>query len=413
MTRAGKIAGERVAPSASAASRTSNDQLRRFNLSMLMQMLHRNGGCSRADLTRMTGLNRSTIAVLVAELVEAGLAYEGEPETVIGQVGRPSLRVHPQPRLAALTINPEVNSVAIGLIGLGGEIIRSIRFDSSRVPSPAEAVRISQSIVAGMRGEIEESYDLVGIGVAVPGLVNAASGRIVNAPQLKWKDVDLATPMSQAFRLPVYIANDASVGAIAENLFGAAIGARDLVFVDGNAAGIGGGVIIDGQPLRGTSGFAGELGHIMVNSAGVRCHCGRVGCLETEVNLDSLLALLGLSRADEHELDIELGVTRDAAVLDEVRRQLRFLSIALTNLVNIFDPEVVVLGGYLGALLTVSDERLGGALKLRSMSGHSRNVVLTRAKLRSRRVMIGAAELAFAPLLADPLAFRRDAEPSA
>ncbi|WP_167132480.1 ROK family protein [Paramicrobacterium chengjingii] len=405
MTRRDDVVSERVAPS--PGSRTSNDQLRRFNLSMLMQILHRNGGCSRAELTRRTGLNRSTIAVLVAELVEAGLAYEGEPETVVGQIGRPSLRVHPEPRMSAITVNPEHNSVAIGLIGLGGEIIRSVRFDSSRVPSPAEAVRVAHSIVEGMRGEIEQSYDLVGVGIAVPGLVSAATGRIVNAPQLRWNDVDLATPMAQAFQLPVFIANDATVGAIAENLFGAAKGAKDLVFVDGSGSGIGGGVIIDGQPLRGTSGFAGELGHIMVNSTGARCHCGRIGCLETEVNLERLLLLLGLTRADEHELDIELGVTRDHAVLEEVRRQLGFLSIALTNLVNIFDPEVVVLGGFLGALLTVSDERLGGELKLRSMSGHSRSVVLARARLRSRRVMIGAAELAFAPLLADPLAFRR------
>lgn len=409
MMRRADATDTRAAPSSSSrpGTRTSNDQLRRFNLSMLMELLHHNGGCSRAELTRQTGLNRSTIAVLVSELVEAGLAYEGEPETVVGQVGRPSLRVHPQPRLAAITVNPERKNIAIGLVGLGGEIIRNVRFDTAHVPTPAEAVRVARSIVGGMQSEITSSYDVIGIGVAVPGLVNAANGRIVNAPQLGWREVDLATPMADAFKLPVYVANDASVGAIAENMFGAAKGVRDLVFVNGSSTGIGGGVIIDGAPLRGTTGFAGELGHIMVNSNGHRCHCGRIGCLETEVNLPAILQPLGLTRADEHELDIELGVTRDHIVLDEVRRQLGFLSIALSNLVNIFDPEMVVLGGYLGALLTVSDERLGGALSLRSMSGHSRTVIVKRAKLRSRRVMVGAAELAFAPLLADPLSFRR------
>ncbi|TQL48061.1 putative NBD/HSP70 family sugar kinase [Homoserinimonas aerilata] len=409
MSRRADVTDARTAPPSAprTGTRTSNDQLRRFNLSMLMELLHHNGGCSRAELTRQTGLNRSTIAVLVSELVEAGLAYEGEPETVVGQIGRPSLRVHPQPRLAAITVNPEGRSIAIGLVGLGGEIIRSVRFDTAHIPTPAETVAVARSIVGGMQPEIRANYDIVGIGVAVPGLVNASNSRIVNAPQLSWHDVDLATPMADAFALPVYVANDASVGAIAENMFGAARGVRDLVFVNGGTNGIGGGVIIDGAPLRGTTGFAGELGHIMVNSNGRRCHCGRIGCLETEVNLASILEPLRLTRADEHELDIELGVTRDHAVLEEVQRQLGFLSIALTNLVNIFDPEMVVLGGYLGALLTVSEERLGGTLNLRSLSGHSRAVTLSRARLRSRRVMIGAAELAFAPLLTDPLSFRR------
>ena len=205
----------------------------------------------------------------------------------------------------------------------------------------------------------------------------------------------------------VFAGNDASLGAIAESLFGVAHNVDDVVYLNGSASGIGGGLIIGGTPLRGTSGYAGELGHTLVNSAGVRCHCGRIGCLETEVSLARLLAVLGLPRADLDELDIALGVSRDPAVLAEVRRQIDLLSEAISNFVNMFDPEIVVLGGFLGSLLAVGRERLAEAVRVRSMSSMGHAVVIERAALRSRLMMVGVVELAFAGLLNDPAGFAK------
>ena len=107
---------------------------------MVMTMLHHAGGCSRAELTKRTGLNRSTIAALVAELVDLGMAFEVEPESVVGRVGRPSPQVVPNPGLAAIAVNPDVDAVTVGLVGLGGEVIRRIRFNTTRVPTVAEAI---------------------------------------------------------------------------------------------------------------------------------------------------------------------------------------------------------------------------------------------------------------------------------
>ncbi|WP_297368729.1 ROK family protein [Cryobacterium sp.] len=386
---------------------TSNDQLRRYNLSMVMTMLHHAGGCSRAELTKRTGLNRSTIAALVAELVDLGMAFEAEPESVVGRVGRPSPQVVPNPGLAAIAVNPDIDAITVGLVGLGGEVIRRIRFDTTRVPTVAEAINAVKAIVDGMRGEIDQSYSIAGVGVAVPALVNSADGRVLIAPHLGWRDANLARDLARVLGYPVFAGNDASLGAIAESMFGAARGIDDLVYLNGSASGIGGGLIIGGSPLRGTSGYAGELGHTLVNSRGVRCHCGRVGCLETEVSMARLLAVLKLPRADLDELDIALGVSRDPAVLTEVRRQIELLSEAISNFVNMFDPEMVVLGGFLGSLLSVGREQLTAAMIVRSMSSIGHTVAIERASLGSRISLVGAAELAFADLLDDPAGFVR------
>ncbi|WP_240607049.1 ROK family transcriptional regulator [Cryobacterium aureum] len=381
---------------------TSNDQLRRFNLSMILTMIHHSSGCSRAELTRRTGLNRSTISALVAELVDLGMAFEGEPEDVPGRVGRPSLQVFPSPRIAAIAVSPDVDAITVGLVGLGGEVIRRIRFDTARIPTVSETVNAVKAIVDGMRGEIENNYEIAGVGVAVPGLVDTIDGRVLIAPHLGWRDSAITTALAKALRYPVFAGNDASLAAIAESLFGAARGTTDLVYLNGASNGIGGGLIIGGSPLRGTSGYAGELGHTLVNSAGVRCHCGRIGCLETEVSMPRLLRVLDLPRADQDELDIALGVSRDPAVLREVARQIDFLSVAISNFVNMFDPEMVVLGGFLGSLLSVGRERLVEAVSVSSIGSLGHAVLLERAKLRSRLMMVGAAELAFAGLLDDP-----------
>ncbi|TFC58366.1 ROK family transcriptional regulator [Cryobacterium sp. TMT2-15-1] len=374
---------------------------------MILTMIHHSSGCSRAELTRRTGLNRSTISALVAELVELGMAFEGEPEDVPGRVGRPSLQVFPSPKIAAIAVSPDVDAITVGLVGLGGEVIRRIRFDTARIPTVSETVNAVKAIVDGMRGEIEQNYRIAGVGVAVPGLVDTVDGRVLIAPHLGWRDCALTSTLARVLRFPVYAGNDASLAAIAESLFGAARGAKDLVYLNGSASGIGGGLIIGGSPLRGTSGYAGELGHTLVNSNGVRCHCGRIGCLETEVSMSRLLRVLGLPRADLDDLDVALGVSRDPQVLREVMRQIDFLSVAISDFVNMFDPKMVVLGGFLGSLLSVGRERLAEAVSVSSIGSLGHAVLLERAQLRSRLMIVGAAELAFAGLLDDPAGFVR------
>src|SRR5699024_320644 len=146
------------------------------------------------------------------------------------------------------------------------------------------------------------------------------------------------------------------------------------------------------------------LGHTVVDPKGARCPCGRRGCLGAEVSPAPILKLLRRRKLDEDDLDIELGVAKDPKVTAELERQVDILSIALTNFVNAFAPESVVLSGYLGVLLAASRERLSDAVRVEPVGAEGRQVQLERSRMRSRLMQLAPAELAFARLLADPVA---------
>ncbi len=391
-----------------AAARGNNlDDVRRNNLSAVLNLVHSSGAVTRAQLTRDTGLNRSTIGALVGELVSLRLVDETEPDTT-NQVGRPSLMIKPGRRAVALAVNPELDAVTIGLVALGGQVLKRIRYDTVRVPSVEEVVNIVSAVVAGMRDELDTSYRTIGVGLAVPGLVRASDGLVNLAPHLGWQHAPLSEMLGRSLRLPVYAANDAAVGALGESLFGAGRGVRNLVYLNGGASGIGGGVVSNGVLLTGESGYAGELGHTLVNSDGLPCYCGANGCLETEVKRQPLLDALDLAPHRVDDLDDVLrerladpaGPAPELVAL--VHRQLDFLAVTLRNAVNLFNPQLIVLGGFLGSLFDAAPERLQGAVARSAMLGSRETARISRSSLGRDLLMMGAAQLAFAPLLADP-----------
>jgi predicted NBD/HSP70 family sugar kinase len=382
----------------------NSDYTRRANLSLVLSLVHHRGALSRAELTRVTGLNRSTVSTLVAQLAELGLVFE-TPATATNQIGRPSSNAQVMSSTAAIAVNPEVDAITVGLVGLGGDVIRKIRYETQRIPSPSEVVNIAAAIIEGMRTELQSSYRIVGIGVAVPGLTRAEDGVVSYAPHLGWKDAPIAALLAEATGHPVSAANDASLGARAEFLFGAGRGSLDIVYLNGGASGVGGGVIGGGILRNGVAGYAGELGHSLVNTDGVDCHCGSTGCLETEISLARLQSLVDLPRSDIDQLEAALRTDNSATVLAEVERQVDYLAVTLRNTVNVFNPERIILGGFLATLLELAPERLVDRVTGGALHGPREVVSIVPAVLGSNLLMIGAAELAFAGLLADPQGF--------
>ncbi len=390
--------------SVAASVGNSNDQSRRHNLSAILSMLHRDGPQSRATLTRNSGLNRSTIAALVLELGTLGLVFETEAADS-GSVGRPSPVVHANPRVAVIAVNPDVDAVMVAIVGLGGTLHRRIRFPTASTPTVKETVEIVAGVVAGLRPELDSDFRILGVGVAVPGLVESGSSRVILAPHLGWRDVALAEEMGSAVGYPIHVANDASLGAIAESTFGAGRAVKDLVYLNGSPSGLGGGVLSGGSLIRGSRGFASELGHTLVNSIGVKCHCGKTGCLETEVNLDSLLAAIGSPGIDLDDLDAMLDATaHKPTVQAEINRQLDVLGTAIGSFISVFDPEAFVLGGFLSSLYRANPNRLRDRVRLASFGELGADIRIEPAQLGSRVLMIGAAELALADTLANPAA---------
>ncbi|THG31089.1 ROK family transcriptional regulator [Naasia lichenicola] len=386
-----------------------SDRVRRDNLSAVLELAHSRGALSRAQLTRETGLNRSTVAALVGELVERGLVVEGEPEAS-REVGRPSPIVRPDPSIVALAVNPEIDAVTVGAVGLGGQVLAVRRIDLDRSPTPVEAVEAAAQGIADVSVRVAElrgsgpdgEVRIVGVGIAVPGLVETRHGIVRLAPHLGWVDEPFTELLARRTGLSTHAANDASLGANAERIFGAGRGVEHLVYLNGGASGIGGGVIAGGRPFRGRSGFAGEIGHTFVSGADRADPSGSRGSLEVEVNRAALLSALGSGAVDADALDAALVGSTSPDVQAVIRRQLDHLSTAVSTVVNLFNPQMVVLGGFLASLDRAQPGRLETLVRERALPVSSEGLSIQRAQLGSSILMIGAAELAFSELLADP-----------
>ncbi|MFC4243271.1 ROK family protein [Gryllotalpicola reticulitermitis] len=389
---------------AKPAGRGNNlDSVRRHNLSTVLTITHHAGPVSRSDVTRETGLNRSTVGALVAELAALGLVTESGPNENL-RVGRPSPVMSPNPRVAALAVNPEIDAVTVGLVGLDGRVQQHRRVTVEHTPTPTEAVACAATAIEGLM-ETASVDRIVGIGVAMPGLVRADDGLVRRAPHLGWVDVDFAGMLADATGRPVAAANDAQLGAYAEHLFGAGIGVAELIYVNGGSSGIGGGVISGGAAFTGSAGHAGELGHVRVGASGSVDSGGIAGTLEAEVSRARLLALLGLDSVDADGLRRAILESHDPALTAEVRRQLGLLGGALATALTLFNPRLVVLGGFLATLYEADGITLDRAVARATLPETLEGVQITRTRLGSDILLVGAAELAFEPLLADPAAF--------
>lgn len=385
----------------------SFDGVHRRNLARVLGLVHLEGPLSRARLTALTGLNRSTIAALAGELVDLGLAEERAPGPT-KRVGRPSPVVAADPRVVVIAVNPEVDAVTIAAVGLGGRIAVRERIEVDHLVTPEETARLTADAIGRWReGELRRAR-FMGVGLAVPGLVRASDGLVRFAPHLEWREAPIRAFVEEATGLPTAVGNDASLGAIAEHLFGAGRGVDDLVYVNGGASGIGGGLIVHGRPVGGTSGYAGEFGQNRPGIASADDRRASDGVLEDEVSRARLLDAVGLRGADEPTLAAAIRSALDGSepgpIADELDRQRRILATALANAVNVLNPSLVILGGFLATLAALEPGALRSAMAAQAMPAAAEDVDVRVAALGEDRLMIGAAEAAFAGLLADPLA---------
>jgi predicted NBD/HSP70 family sugar kinase len=243
---------------------------------------------------------------------------------------------------------------------------------------------------------------MVAAGVSVPGVVRRSDGLVHEAPNLHWTDVPLGERLGSVFEIPIMVGNDAELGALAEHLRGTARGSSDAVYVTADV-GVGGGVISDGSALRGTAGYLGELGHMVVHPGGRPCYCGSQGCWETEVGERALCRALGLREGSPRGAVVaELrSLAEDpAAIRSRLGEFAEWLKLGLVNVVNVLGPELVVLGDLFTALPPSLIAEVAASVRERSLV--SRAVGGTRivaSTLGGDVTLLGAAEFAFEPVL--------------
>ena len=381
---------------------TNQEAVRRHNLGTLLRHVHQRGLSSRAELTKGMGLNRSTIAGLVTELESLGTVEHADTVGGTRGAGRPSVGVRLAPEGPfVVAVDLGVDRAMVARVALGGTVLERAEtiFDGS------EAWQVG-SVVAGLvRKVVTEAPDhspMVGVGISVPGLVRRSDGLIRLAPNLDWHDVSFGSIVLAALGVdvPISLANDADLGALAEHRRGAGVGVGDLIYISGNV-GVGAGVITGGQRLEGAGGYAGEIGHLRFNPGGKPCHCGNLGCWETEVGAYAIAEAIRCPADKVPQLDDVLDgyaqPTRELRAIGAMMGQ------GLASLVNAFNPQVVVLGGYFGALYSLVRDEIDGGLAQAALPAAAESVSLTLPALGADSVLLGAAEMAFEPLFADPV----------
>lgn len=384
-----------------------SETVRRANLSAIVRELHLRGPLSRSELGVATGLTRSAIRGLVGELVEAGLVAEIASGPA-GTPGRPSPIVRPDAHAAVvMAFEVNVDSLAVALVGFGGAVHEVVRVDRPRGHlAPEEIVADLVDVARPLADRLRGDPSLLGVGVAVAGIVRHSDGVVRHAPNLGWRDVPLAELVAAALDLDVLVsvANEADLGGLAEHRRGAAVGADAVLYVTGEV-GVGGNVVVDGEPLVGAAGYAGEIGHMPVNPAGARCGCGSTGCWETEIGERAMLARAGRRGDGGREAVNEVvaaaraGEPRALAAIDHVGT---WLGIGLGGLVNVLNPSLVVLGGLFERIHPLVAGRLNEVLAERALPASRELVSVVPASLGFDAPILGAAELALEPFLADP-----------
>ncbi len=323
---------------------------RKHNSSAILDLLRLNGPLSRARLATKIGLTRSTVSRIVDELMAEHLVREVELSP--GRKGRPGMLLELDPLGgSAIGIEIGVNFISILLTDFSANVLWR-----QRVSLPDEAVsedylsRAEQLAHSAADLAASRRLRLMGIGVGVWGLVDHTKGVIRFAPNLMWRDIPLKENWEEKFRVPVYLENDANASALGEYYFGAGRNVEHFLYMSMDI-GVGGGVISDGKLFRGASGYAGEIGHMAIDPRGELCSCGKVGCLETMVGRRVIIKRYQC-KTGQGELSLEEIIQR-ARSGDGIAKSIfedvaETLGVGIGNLVNIFNPQRIILGWSLG-----------------------------------------------------------------
>lgn len=382
------------------------DDIRQHNLSLLLSHVHRDGALTRAELTQRLHLSRSTVGALVSDLAGLGLVEEVVPSGGAG-VGRPSHVVAPHARGPyAVGVDVDIAHVTVAAITLGGAVAAREVLATDGLVQPDGLVRLVVDALGRLGSAVASPGRVCGVGVSVPGTVDVSSGRIGVAPNLGWEDVPLGAMLQEKLPVPapVVIGNDADLAVLAEHQRGNARDSDDVVFLIGRI-GVGAGIIINGVPVHGRDGHAGEIGHNVLDPAGPLCHCGKHGCIETFLGESALLELAGrpLPRTDAKVAalfaDAQAG---DTQALGAIRAAAETLGRTIANLLNTLNPERVVLGGSLGSVLELAHPEVEESVARYTFGDAGPGVVLVTPAFGPDSALVGAGEVAFTELLADP-----------
>ncbi|HXM57952.1 MAG TPA: ROK family protein [Candidatus Dormibacteraeota bacterium] len=384
---------EGVAPSPTTRS------MRARNRRQLLDLLRENGALSQAEIARKTGLSRTTISTLVAELRGLGLLVEaesGRPD-VGAQGGRPPVMLALDDSAGtAVGVDVGHGHLRVAVANLARTVLAEHTRELDVGEDAARALDVAAEMVADALAESGvDSARVIGVGLGLPGPIDRARGVVASGSILPgWRGVRAADELSTRVGLPVGLDNDANLAALAETLWGGGQGCGHVVYVKMSTR-IGCGLIVDGWLFRGARGIAGEIGHMVVNESGPVCYCGSRGCLETVASASAIADLLRLRHGDQLTLAqvVALAVEGDTGCQRALTDISGEVGIAVGNVCNLLNPERVVVGGTLSQAGELVLDPIRQAVHRATRQFTTEMTAVVPARLGDRAEVLGALAL--------------------
>jgi glucokinase-like ROK family protein len=377
--------------------KTTGDQhlIKKINKSLVLTRIQAESPLSRADISERTGLNKGTVSSLVAELIDEGFVLEiGHGESSGGR--KPVLLLFNNQAGYAVGADLGVGELRTALTNLSGEIVFEELTPLKDLSAKAVIRDLGDAIERAIKAAPPSPYGVVGIGLAVPGIVND-EGMILFAPNLNWSQIRISNELSNRFQIPVMIDNEANCGAVGERQYGRGQGLSDLLYIS-VGAGIGIGMIMNGALFRGMNGFSGEAGHTTIEVNGKPCRCGNRGCWELYASEQALIEearQLDVIRdlAPDQELDrmLELADQGLPEAVELFRRIGQYLAVGMTNLIHTFNPKSVIIGNRFSGAARWLDKPVREEVERRALPYHRQGLELMFSELGSRSAVLGAS----------------------
>jgi predicted NBD/HSP70 family sugar kinase/biotin operon repressor len=369
--------------------------MRKWNLSRIFKTIYQYGPISRLKITEITGCSPGTVSNHVRTLMKKGFVVETNKGISSG--GRKPVQLIINPNKAYIfSIEIEVNQIKIVIFDLEVKIVADsiipIKYKDDYMRTIKDVFFEMDNMIAKKNLKLE---DFLGIGVAVPGLIDKVKGVLEFAPNLGWKNVNISKIFKDRYGLPIILNNEAKAAAIGER--GASYPQiNNMVFVSINE-GIGCGLYINGQLYRGASGNAGEFGHITINTNGPQCHCGNRGCWEIYASenyiVNRYLELSGNKKKLSKEDIYRLGKNNDKTALKIFHEIGRNIGVGLVNIINGLSPELLVIGGGIVEIKDYIYEEIIKKLEESCLSVSCRKTEIKFSKLGSMAAVYGMADL--------------------
>lgn len=372
----------------------NHQNMSEMNKFLLLKAISTRGPLSRIALSRDINLSKMTITSLIGEYIERGIVREcGPGESSAGR--RPTLLEVVPEALLTLGICVGRDFLQVGIIDLQGHTVLSDQIQMSQITNEETFLNSLCAICDHILSSVDASK-VWGIGISSIGPINIKEGIILNPPDFNIGDIQIVARMREKYPFPVYIENDMAVSALAEMYYGAGKSYENFVYI-GVTAGVGSGIIVGGRLYSGTTGLAGVIGHMLVEPNGEPCTCGQRGCLEAYSSIRAIVNWARKNGADPSLTWLDLlnkAVAGDPLCLQALDRMCHYLTIALINVVNLFDPQCILLGGefWFGANLLL--ERMNKVVGQTVFAAEVRkNVPILRSQFPGNASFIGTAAL--------------------